>query len=147
MNSTKNFQETGNKIPVSEDELINYIYSQLAIFDKTKQGTNPYTTQIIYKTKAGKTIMIPKDIQQRAISLWKMKNKVHENFQQEIQTEATAEAAKAEIINNATYDNYELLKFTLLILVIIITLYLFFNADNAKSAFSTQNIRYYLTKN
>ena len=46
------YQITGNKIPVTKDELINYIHEQLAFYDVGKlKDMNPYTEPIIYITK------------------------------------------------------------------------------------------------
>jgi len=71
-----NFQETGTKIPISSQELINYVHTELESYDKkvvlTKGPSfpNPYTDSIIYKTPEGKTIKVPGEIQKEAINLW-----------------------------------------------------------------------------
>lgn len=131
MTSNKNFQETGNKIPISFNELMDYAHMKFSEYNKTKTGPNPFTNPIIYTTKDGKTIMIPTDIQNQAIQLWKKSGGV-EPFQQE-----AVDIKK---------DNHEFLKFTLLTLIIIITLYLFFNADNDQAMFNTKHIKFYLTR-
>jgi hypothetical protein len=73
------YQETGNRVPVSVEELVKYIQSKLYAFDELLEVTrkppsyNPYKEPIYYTTKAGKTIMIPKEIQEKAIEEWRQR--------------------------------------------------------------------------
>jgi len=135
------FKETGNKIPISADELINYMHIQFSAYDKTKSGSNPYTDTVIYTTKDGKTISIPKEIQQQAIE--KFADIKSTPFEYEA---ILPDSESKEVSNNVSiYDN-NLIKLGLLFFVAIIALYLFFNIDNDASMFSAKRVRYYLTK-
>ena len=145
------FKETGNKIPISADELINYLHIQFSAYDKTKSGSNPYTDIVIYTTKDGKTIIIPKEIQQQAIEKFTNTTDVKNPFEYEAVLQdsdikspnsPSESASKDQIYDN----NYDLIKLGILFFIAIIVLYLFFNIDNDTSMFSAKRIRYYLTK-
>ncbi len=70
------YKETGNKVPLPMDELLNFAQEKLQEFDKLVEATqtrptnSPYTNPIIYTTKEGKLVQIPEYIQQQAINLW-----------------------------------------------------------------------------
>ena len=72
-----NYEQTGNKIPITVDELVNNVKDKLVRFDQLKKATdalpsyNPYVDSIICNTSDGKTIQVPKEIQIRAINLHK----------------------------------------------------------------------------
>ena len=75
-----NFRETGNKVPISYDELLQYVHSKLNEFIATIAQTkslslnNPFKNPIIYTTPSGKTIRIPDEIQKKAIDFWIQRN-------------------------------------------------------------------------
>lgn len=150
------FKETGNKIPISADELINYLHIQFSAYDnsnKTKSGSNPYTDIVIYTTKDGKTIIIPKEIQQQAIEKFTNTSSTNNtnNVEKPLEYEAVLEDSDTNPSNPPSKDqiydnNYDLIKLGILFFIVIIVLYLFFNIDNDASMFSTKRIRYYLTK-
>ncbi len=142
------FKETGNKIPISADELINYMHIQFSAYDKTKSGSNPYTDIVIYTTKDGKTIIIPKEIQQQAIENFANIESIKSTpFEYEaVLPNSESKEVSNNVLNDATvYDN-NLIKLGLLFFVAIIALYLFFNIDNDASMFSAKRVRFYLTK-
>ena len=88
------YQETGNKIPISAQELVDYVKQQLAIHDasiasnQTLPDYNPYTHPVIYKTKDGKTIMIPDEIQKQAVSQWHDQNGTNVPVMQQVAPES-----------------------------------------------------------
>lgn len=63
------FKQTGKQIEVTVPELTEYVIKQLDLYDKygDKNDGCPYTDPIIYTTKDGKTIMVPKDIQKSIV--------------------------------------------------------------------------------
>lgn len=68
-----NYQETGNQVPVTVDELKESINIKLAEFDSqpNKDGLqNPYIDDIIHQTKNGKTVKVPKNIQLDVVNDW-----------------------------------------------------------------------------
>jgi hypothetical protein len=73
MNEQK-YEQTGNKIPLTIDELMQCVFDRLDIYDSIGGGNNtastynPYIHPIIYNTRDGRTVQIPEDIQQRAIN-------------------------------------------------------------------------------
>lgn len=72
------YQETGNQVPVTVDELKECVNLKLAEFDSQpdKAGLqNPYVNDIIYQTKNGKTIKVPKNIQLDVVNDWVEKKK------------------------------------------------------------------------
>ena len=87
-----NYQETGNKIPVTVQELIGYVQKKLSEYDQLNllkvssygnidslllnQKPTPYKDYIIYMTREGKLIKIPEQIQNMAIDLWNNNQKM-----------------------------------------------------------------------
>lgn len=101
------FQSTGNKVPIQADELISYIHTQLSNYDNLNAEnkaniSNPYNDIILYITKEGKTIAIPKDIQDEAIEIWK--NKQLQQTDEYIQTMQMEKSVKQEE-KNKRYDS------------------------------------------
>lgn len=80
--SNKYFQQTGKNVPIGLDELISHMFNVLKQYDSGEnRDHNPYTESIVYTTKSGKMIQIPKNVQQIAINQWtnkKSKNVVHD---------------------------------------------------------------------
>ena len=76
MDPNTEYKETGNKVPLPMDELINFAQEKLQDFDRLVEATqsrpkrSPYNSPIIYTTKEGKLVQIPEYIQQQAINLW-----------------------------------------------------------------------------
>lgn len=74
MEDSKDYQFTGNSVPLQLDELKNYVTQLLFQYDKLVKVTdkkpehNPYTDPIIYTTKEGKTVQIPEDIHNSIVS-------------------------------------------------------------------------------
>src|SRR5689334_21468905 len=65
------YKQTGNKVPVTREELINYTHKQIHAYDVGKlKDMNPYTEPIIYVTKDGKMIQVPQEIQKEAVASW-----------------------------------------------------------------------------
>lgn len=73
----QSYELTGNQIPVKSDELINYVLNKFLVYNQYVNDTgqepdfNPYLNPIVYTTKDGKTIEIPKVIVQEAINIQK----------------------------------------------------------------------------
>lgn len=130
------YQETGNKIPISAQELIDYVKMQLAqhntfvAANKTLPDYNPYTHPIIYKTKDGKTIMIPDEIQKQAISQWYDQHGTNVPAMQQVPQEPTQitklPQGKPKIIYEEENDNTDTMKIGLLIFAVCFALYLFY---------------------
>lgn len=104
------FQATGNKVPIQADELISYIHTQLANYDNSNAEnkaniSNPYIDVILYVTKEGKTIAIPKEIQEEAIEIWK--NKQLQQAEEYIKTMQTVESVKQEAKNKQSNSKLE----------------------------------------
>jgi len=74
------YQQTGNQIHLPMDEMMSHVLTKLEEYDELKTVTqskpnfSPYTDPIIYITVEGKTVEIPKYIQEKAIEMYK-KNK------------------------------------------------------------------------
>lgn len=86
MDLNTEYKETGNKVPLPLDELLNYAQEKLHEYDRmveatqSKPSNSPYNDPIIYITKEGKLVQIPKYIQQQAIELWNNTKKKLTNF-------------------------------------------------------------------
>ena len=66
-----NYQETGNKIPVTEDELLKVMNQKyIDYYNNQTTSSNPDTQDIIYTTQDGKTIKIPDEIKIKAKTIW-----------------------------------------------------------------------------
>ncbi|QKF94285.1 hypothetical protein QKU48_gp0827 [Fadolivirus algeromassiliense] len=153
-----NFQETGNKIPISAQELVEYVHNQLAAYDafiaanKTHPDFNPYTHPIIYQTKDGKTIKIPDEIQKSAINDWYQQHGTNIPVMQQVpQQQAPVipklPQGKPQII--VEDDNGgEFMKLGLLIFVAVVALYLFYkyNHKSSGSSLNTEQIRAFMSK-
>lgn len=81
--SEDQYQQTGKKIPLKMDELMNFVVQKLEQFDYVVKGIgsvpdfNPYEDPIIYTTQEGKTVQVPKEIQRQAVINWN--NRVQDN--------------------------------------------------------------------
>lgn len=80
------YQQTGNKIPITLDELMQAVFYRLEMYDKLIGGNEtsnntytPYIDPIIYNTQDGRTVEVPKEIQRRAIEEWKLKREIPGN--------------------------------------------------------------------
>jgi len=125
------YKQTGNKVPVTKDELINYTHNQLQLHDAGKlKDMNPYTQPIIYITKEGKMIQVPQEIQQEAISSWNPQPKYSS-----VQPKEDDESEKPDYITVG-----------MLILAAIIALYLFYKSGLMGNVNVDPNTRYYLTR-
>jgi hypothetical protein len=157
------FRETGNKVPISTEELIKYVHFRLLEFDaivseqKSIPSFNPYVDEIIYKTKEGKTIKIPVEIQKQAIDmLYQQTGKNIPTSQQMPQTQPRQQMKptrrpklQKKVIYVYEEDNNPI-KLGILIFAAILALYLFFkiNSDSQSSPYgvNTEKLRYYLAK-
>lgn len=79
MNNTSDpneYQFTGKQIPLKVNELVAFVHQKLEQYDNLVKETksvpfySPYAHPIIYTTPEGKTVQIPKEIQQQAIDQW-----------------------------------------------------------------------------
>lgn len=130
------YQITGNKIPVTKEELINYIHSQLAIYDQGNRETNPYNEPIIYTTKDGKTIQVPTEIHNEAVKTWEPK----------LPPIITKTPKRKRLVETSKKVDY--ITLAILIFAAILTIYLYLKIDQGKieNPVFDQNIRYFLTK-
>ena len=124
------YKQTGNKIPVTKDELINYIHEQLTFYDVCKlKDMNPYTQPIIYITKEGKMIQVPQEIQQEAVASWNPRSKFIKTQDED------DESGKTDYITVG-----------MLILAAIIAIYLFYKSGLIGNVNVNPNTQYYLTR-
>lgn len=125
-----NYRETGNKIPISEIELSDYVRYKLQEFDDNPDiSPNPYTQPIIYKTKDNKVIMVPTDIHEKVLNKW------HNN------NNNTKQPPKAIYV----YEKNDWVKLGLLILAAMIALYFFYDIGHKTQSFQMDEpITYHL---
>lgn len=111
------YQETGNQVPVTVNELKDCINIKLAEFDSqpNKEGLhNPYVDDIIHQTKNGKTIKVPKNIQLDIVNEWveKKKQSLSEQNQDQSQhsSSGTPNSMPMQDLVMSEEDKMELLK-------------------------------------
>lgn len=125
------YKQTGNKIPVTKDELINYTHNQLQSFDSGKlKDMNPYNQPIIYITKDGKMIQVPEELQQEAIASWNPQPKYSA-----VNSQEDKESGETDYITIG-----------MLILAAIIAVYLFYKSGLMSNMNIDPNTRFYLTQ-
>lgn len=115
------YQETGNKIPVTEDELLKVMNQKYKDYYNDNSLPNPDNTDVIYTTKDGKTIKIPDEIKMKAKTSWAtalMKEK-----KEEIKKNKSDDVTKTSTI----WGNM-----LILVIVIIIALYLLYVLNQKK---------------
>ena len=136
------FQETGNKIPVTHEDLIKYCQYKLAQFDiaiatnkDITPNPNPYLDNLIYETEDGKTVMVPEEIQKEAIDMWRKRK-----------NQPKKQIIKQQQYPQKTKKNYIVL--IIWILVALLSAYFFFrsNTQAIKVGLDTEKLTYYLTK-
>ncbi len=121
--SSEVYQETGNKIPVTEDELLKVMNQKYTDYYNDNSLPNPDKTDVIYTTKDGKTIKIPDEIKIKAKTLW---------------VKALMESKTEEIKKNKNEDTNKKSTSTnwgnmlVLLIVIIIALYLLYILSQKK---------------
>jgi hypothetical protein len=112
------YRKTGNNISVSVDDLKNIIIDKLRIYDNTiprarTNMVNPYKNVIYTKTKEGKMIQIPSDIQETIINQWIQSKQTHNNnniYNNELDKLRQYEASKNDdnSVRGALPRDYEL---------------------------------------
>lgn len=135
-----NYQETGNQVPISQQELIVFVHSELEKYDyrmaivKEPSSPNPYIDTLIYKTKDSKTIKVPEEIQKEAIHLWYKRNGTNvpamqrtPNIPPERLQAPPSNARKA--VMYVYEDGYDWVKISILATAALIALYLFFQMN------------------
>jgi hypothetical protein len=94
MNNENEYMQTGNKIEVRENELIQFIFEQLSKYDHDihnmspeESSYSPYSHPIVYQVGDGRMIEIPKAIQAKAIQIYmeQKNNNQHKQNDEEIQ--------------------------------------------------------------
>ena len=80
MEPNADYKPTGNSIPVTQQELIDYIISQLQAYDTDSTTMkSPYTYVLIYKTPGdgddSKFIEVPEELQAVVIQQWNARKK------------------------------------------------------------------------
>ena len=134
-----NYQETGNQIPISQQELIIFVHSKLEDYDrkvsvlKMPTSPNPYTDPLIYTTKEGKTIKIPEEIQKQAVHDWYRQHGTNVPVMQrtpDIPPQLDKNQRQPRKAVMYVYeDGYDWVKITILVVAAIIALYLFFQMN------------------
>jgi len=151
-----NFKETGNKVPVTSQELIMFCQAKLAEFDesvsanKTIPLVNPYTDKMLYATKEGKTIMIPQEIQKQAVNFWYEQTGRNVPLMQQTNPEASNTQIIIPKEKPIVKEERDYIKLAILILAAMLALYLFIkigNKSDVKFGLEPQRLRYYMTKN
>ena len=71
------FERTGNRVPLTPDELIAGVKEQLRLYDHNpNQSTNPYQDPVIYTTAQGNQVQVPAPLQIKAIEEWMQQKEV-----------------------------------------------------------------------
>lgn len=115
------FQETGNKIPVTESELIKFMNLKYTEYYNDNELPNPEKNDVIYSTKDGKTIKIPDEIKTKAKAQWL--KVLLQDSQQNINSN---EDFTKDSTENNTKDSTNWWNIAIYIIVIIIALYLLY---------------------
>ncbi|ARF09588.1 hypothetical protein Indivirus_1_211 [Indivirus ILV1] len=108
--SSEVYQETGNKIPVTEDELLKVMNKKYNEYYYDNTLSNPDKTEVIYTTSDGKLIKIPDEVKMKAKTIW-LKSLM----------EQKSEEIKKEKENTSNIGNI-----TGLVFIVIIALYLLY---------------------
>jgi hypothetical protein len=146
-----NFQETGNKIPVTEAELIDHMIVKYDAYAKSQNTQNPLANpdkdSVIYNTKNGKTIKIPDEIKMKAKTIW-LKDVINKVKNNEINAEDMGVTVPPKVVK--IYDNSQ--KFTniiILIVAVIVAAYLLYAYGNRfRDMYNTgtEELKFYLGK-
>lgn len=150
------YKETGNKVPVSEDELIQYVISKINSYvDYIKQTNNtpkcnPFMEPIIYTTTEGKTIMVPDYIKEKGIQMWSQQNNSPEINEIMIKSQKIPTPKNDSKVIYVYENKNDFWVILILVFAAILAAYLFYNIsqDGTKSyaTLDTDNIRYFLSK-
>lgn len=118
MDKTKEekFQKTGNNIPVTELELIEFMGTKYTEYYNDNTLPNPEKDDIIYKTREGKVIMVPDEIKIKAKTLW-LKLLMDESFNNEIKE-------NYEDIKEEKTNWWNILIYAVVIIIVLYLLYL-----------------------
>lgn len=82
------YQETGTKIPIKKNELMELVFQELEAYEDYVKRNNgneeisnsPFNNQILLTTSEGKTIQVPIEIQEEAINIYlQQREKEQEN--------------------------------------------------------------------
>ena len=82
------YQETGTKIPIKKNELMELVFQELEAYEdyvkrnngKEEISNSPFNNQILLTTSEGKTIQVPIEIQEEAINIYlQQREKEQEN--------------------------------------------------------------------
>lgn len=136
-----NYQETGNQVPISQQELIIYVHQRLEDYDrkvsvlKTPTSPNPYTDPLIYTTKEGKTIKVPEEIQKEAVHEWYRQHGTNVPVMQrtpDIPPQLERPHRPKKAIMYVYEDGYDWVKISILATAALIALYLFLQMNKNK---------------
>ena len=144
-----NYQETGNKIPVDEEELINAMILKYDAYARSQNTDaplpNPDKEPIIYTTKDGRTIKIPDEIKIKAKTIW-LKDLIHKVQNKQVKMEDVGIKPQTQVIRIYD-DNQKLTNLVILILAVIIAAYLLYTYGGQFSTMyntSTEQLKFYL---
>lgn len=114
--SSQVYEETGNKIPVTEAELLIFMNTKYTDYYNDNKLPNPDKTDVIYTTKDGKTIKVPDEIKMKAKTEW-LKSLMEESKQN---------IKKIKNNRKETEDQSKWGNTIIFIVVIIVALYLLY---------------------
>lgn len=123
-----NFQETGNKIPVTEQELIDYMIVRYDAYAKSQNTSDPLPNldkeKVIYTTKDGKTVQIPDEIKMKAKTIW-LKDYINKVKNNQARVEDVGVKVPQKVVK--IYDNSQrLTNIIILSLAVIVAIYLLY---------------------
>lgn len=146
-----NYQETGNKIPVTESELINVMIAKYDAYAKSQNSTsplpNPDSENIVYTTQEGKTIKIPDEIKMKAKTMW-IKDLAKRVENKQVTLEEVGISPPKQVVQ--IYDeNQKFTNIIILIAAVLIALYLLYTyGGKLRDTYNigTEELKFYLNK-
>lgn len=142
--SETRYQYTGKSHPVDKNQLIRSVYDAIDEFEADRNKLNPFEEAVVVKLPDGKIIQVPSEIQNEALGKWATQNgkemTVRQNNGQPNNVENNGPPNNVEEspyhndrrtpIPSKKNDNYgdmcngSFLKYIILILMIMLTLYI-----------------------
>lgn len=146
-----NYEETGNKVPVTETELIKVMIVKYDAYARSQNTSsplpNPDKEPVIYTTQDGKTIKIPDEIKIKAKTIW-LKDVINKVQTNQMKVEDVGVKPSAKIVKIYD-DSQKLTNIIILALAVIIAAYLLYTyGGRVKTMYntSTEELKRYLQK-
>lgn len=117
--SEDSYTKTGNSIPISVDDMTNFVLTELQKYDlnpESYEKNSPYTTELIYTLPNATQVRVPEQIQIDAINMWTQYNKTHNNKEIIVAEE-----------NNETTSYTSMLMWASILAVILCAVYYWYN--------------------